>query len=128
MLSSEVWSVAALTEECDVSDNTVGSALLGVDSLCFSTLDDAIPIRSGQHSGPFSSSQQSRKRPAHVEAVSQVLELRLQTGSDSCIKQKTPFIVYLCCMLLIKDHKPHYTALIAHRTAQPSSSNEISLV
>lgn len=29
MLSSEVWSAAAPTEECDVSDNAVGSALAG---------------------------------------------------------------------------------------------------
>lgn len=38
-----MWSFGALTGECDVSDNTVGSVLLGVDSLWFSTPDDAIP-------------------------------------------------------------------------------------
>lgn len=117
-----LWSFRVLTGECDFSDNAVGSVLLGVDSVLFSTLDDVIPSAPAKIWDDSARSQQSRKSLAHVKTFSHVLEPYLQAESDSCIKQNS-FIVCLCSALLINDQKPHYTALIVSQKAQPFSSN-----
>lgn len=86
---NEVCGALVLTGECDFSDNTVGSVLLGVDPVLFSTLDDAIPSASAKiWDDSAVCSQQSRKSPACVKTfshVSELLRIRLEEQTSASL-------------------------------------------